>query len=109
MTAPRLPPQQRKPGDAAKQHKEEHRSRNAGIRGIPKGRKQPVTPALREQKHREAAEDAQPASRPAAQPRARASSRQSMGEAFAKSLLRQAGSTIARELMRGIMGSLKKR
>ncbi|WP_332765983.1 helicase HerA-like domain-containing protein [Phenylobacterium sp.] len=44
-----------------------------------------------------------------AQPRARASNRQGMGEAFAKSLLRQAGSTIARELMRGLMGSLKKR
>ena len=62
---------------------------------------------------REAAEKAEPASRPAArtaaQPRARASSRQSMGEAFAKSLLRQAGSTIARELMRGVLGSLKKR
>ncbi|WP_332772181.1 helicase HerA-like domain-containing protein [Phenylobacterium sp.] len=44
-----------------------------------------------------------------AQPRARASNRQGMGEAFAKSLLRQAGSTIARELMRGLLGSLKKR
>ncbi|WP_309645488.1 helicase HerA-like domain-containing protein, partial [Phenylobacterium sp.] len=51
--------------------------------------------------------DNAPASR--AQPRARASSRQGMGEAFAKSLLRQAGSTIARELMRGLMGGLKKR
>jgi DNA helicase HerA-like ATPase len=61
---------------------------------------------------REAAAEAEPASRPAAraaQPRARASSRQSMGEAFTKSLLRQAGSTIARELMRGVLGSLKKR
>jgi DNA helicase HerA-like ATPase len=39
----------------------------------------------------------------------RASNRQSMGEAFTKSLLRQAGSTIARELMRGILGGMKKR
>ncbi len=50
-----------------------------------------------------------PAPRQRAEPKPRASSRQSMGEAFAKSLLRQAGSTIARELMRGIMGGLKKR
>ena len=50
-----------------------------------------------------------PAPRPKAPPKPRASSRQSMGEAFTKSLLRQAGSTIARELMRGIMGGLKKR
>ncbi|MDP3749747.1 MAG: DUF853 family protein [Phenylobacterium sp.] len=57
---------------------------------------------------RRAAEpDDEPARR--AQPRARASNRQGMGEAFAKSLLRQAGSTIARELMRGLLGSLKKR
>ncbi|KRB41693.1 MAG: helicase HerA-like domain-containing protein [Pseudomonadota bacterium] len=52
---------------------------------------------------------AAPAPRPRAEPKPRASSRQSMGEAFTKSLLRQAGSTIARELMRGIMGGLKKR
>lgn len=50
-----------------------------------------------------------PRQRAPAQPRARTSNRQSMGEAFAKSLLRQAGSTIARELMRGVLGSLKKR
>jgi hypothetical protein len=50
---------------------------------------------------------AAPPERQRAQPRA--SNRQGMGEAFAKSLLRQAGSTIARELMRGVMGSLKKR
>ncbi len=49
-----------------------------------------------------------PAPRPKAEPKPRASNRQSMGEAFTKSLLRQAGSTIARELMRGIMGGLKK-
>ena len=50
-----------------------------------------------------------PAPRPKAAPKPRASNRHSMGEAFTKSLLRQAGSTIARELMRGIMGGLKKR
>jgi DNA helicase HerA-like ATPase len=50
-----------------------------------------------------------PAPRPKAAPKSRASNRQSMGEAFTKSLLRQAGSTIARELMRGVLGSLKKR
>jgi hypothetical protein len=50
-----------------------------------------------------------PAPRPKAAPKPRASNRQSMGEAFTKSLLRQAGSTIARELMRGVLGSLKKR
>lgn len=50
-----------------------------------------------------------PVPRPKATPKPRASNRQSMGEAFTKSLLRQAGSTIARELMRGIMGGLKKR
>ena len=50
-----------------------------------------------------------PSPRPKAAPKPRASNRQSMGEAFTKSLLRQAGSTIARELMRGIMGGLKKR
>ncbi len=56
---------------------------------------------------RAAERDDEPSRR--AQPRARASNRQGMGEAFAKSLLRQAGSTIARELMRGVLGSLKKR
>jgi len=50
-----------------------------------------------------------PRQRAPAAPRPRASNRQSMGEAFTKSLLRQAGSTIARELMRGILGSMKKR
>jgi DNA helicase HerA-like ATPase len=49
----------------------------------------------------------EPRGRPA--PRARASNRQSMGEAFAKSLLRTAGSTIGREIMRGLLGGLKRR
>jgi DNA helicase HerA-like ATPase len=48
-----------------------------------------------------------PASRPAPQPRA--SSRQSMGETFAKQLLRTVASTAGREIMRGILGSLRKR
>jgi uncharacterized protein len=39
----------------------------------------------------------------------RASNRQSMGEALAKSVLRSVGSAVGRELMRGIMGSLRKR
>jgi len=52
-----------------------------------------------------AREDA-PAAR--ARPQARASNRQGMGEAFAKSLLRTAGTTIARELMRGLLGGLKR-
>jgi hypothetical protein len=32
-----------------------------------------------------------------------------MGEAFAKSLLRTIGSTVGRELIRGALGSLRKR
>lgn len=50
-----------------------------------------------------------PRGRAPAAAKPRASNRQSMGEAFTKSLLRQAGSTIARELMRGILGGMKKR
>jgi DNA helicase HerA-like ATPase len=38
----------------------------------------------------------------------RASNRQSMGEAFAKSLLRTIGSTVGREIIRGVLGSMKK-
>ncbi|WP_312205523.1 helicase HerA-like domain-containing protein, partial [Brevundimonas sp.] len=41
--------------------------------------------------------------------RARASSRQTPMEALTKSVLRTAGSTITRELLRGVLGSLKKR
>jgi DNA helicase HerA-like ATPase len=47
---------------------------------------------------------------PAAQRAApRPSNRQGMGEAFAKSLLRTIGSQVGRELIRGVLGSLKKR
>jgi DNA helicase HerA-like ATPase len=42
-------------------------------------------------------------------PRARASNRQSMGEALAKSVLRSVGSQLGRELMRGVLGSLRRR
>ncbi len=48
----------------------------------------------------------------AARPRAaapRSASRQGMGEAFAKSLLRTIGSTVGRELIRGVLGGLKRR
>ena len=48
--------------------------------------------------------DAPPARRPAA----RASNRQSMGETFAKQLLRTVASTAGREIMRGLMGGLKR-
>ena len=55
-----------------------------------------------------------PASAPAparerAAPRPRASSRQTPMEALTKSVLRTAGSTITRELLRGVLGSLKRR
>ncbi len=42
-------------------------------------------------------------------PRARSSSRESVGEAFAKSMLRSIGSQVGRELLRGVLGSLKRR
>ncbi len=50
-----------------------------------------------------------PEPRTRAAPRPRASSRQSMGEAFAKSLLRTVGSQVGREIMRGVLGSLRRR
>jgi DNA helicase HerA-like ATPase len=43
-----------------------------------------------------------------ANPRPRASSRQGMAETFAKSLLRTVASQAGREIMRGLMGSLKR-
>ncbi len=46
-------------------------------------------------------------SRPA--PRARASNRQSMGEAFGKTLVRSIASQVGRELLRGVLGGLKRR
>jgi len=48
-------------------------------------------------------------SRPTAGAPRRGSSRQSVGEAFAKSIVRQIGSQIGRALIRGILGSMKKR
>jgi DNA helicase HerA-like ATPase len=44
----------------------------------------------------------------ARRPAARASNRQSMGETFAKQLLRTVASTAGREIMRGLMGGLKR-
>ena len=49
------------------------------------------------------------APKPRAAPRPRASTRQSPMEALTKSVLRTAGSTITRELLRGLLGSLKRR
>jgi DNA helicase HerA-like ATPase len=46
---------------------------------------------------------------PARRPAARASNRQGMGEAFAKSLLRTIGSQVGRELIRGVLGGLRRR
>jgi DNA helicase HerA-like ATPase len=46
-------------------------------------------------------------SRPA--PRARSSNRQSMGEAFGKTLVRTIASQVGRELLRGVLGGLKRR
>ncbi|MDO8798867.1 helicase HerA-like domain-containing protein [Phenylobacterium sp.] len=45
---------------------------------------------------------------PTRRPAARASTRQSMGETFAKQLLRTVASTAGREIMRGLMGGLKR-
>jgi len=46
---------------------------------------------------------------PAPRAAPRASNRQGMGEAFAKSMLRTIGSQVAREIMRGVLGSLRRR
>jgi DNA helicase HerA-like ATPase len=55
-----------------------------------------------------AAARAEPAPRaPRAAPRA--SNRQGMGEAFAKSLLRTIGSQVGREIIRGVLGGLRRR
>jgi hypothetical protein len=43
-----------------------------------------------------------------ASPPRRSSSRQGMGEAFAKSMLRTVGSQLGRELLRGVLGSLRR-
>ncbi|OWR22799.1 Ornithine/acetylornithine aminotransferase [Brevundimonas diminuta] len=66
--------------------------------------------AAAEAKAAEKAARSTPAPRAPASPRPRASSnRQTPMEALTKSVLRTAGSTITRELLRGVLGSLKKR
>jgi DNA helicase HerA-like ATPase len=50
-----------------------------------------------------------PAPQPRAAPAPRASTRQSAGEAFFKSMLRTVGSQVGRELIRGVLGGLKRR
>ncbi len=66
--------------------------------------------AAAEAKAAEKAARSAPTSRAPASPRPRASSnRQTPMEALTKSVLRTAGSTITRELLRGVLGSLKKR
>lgn len=52
---------------------------------------------------------ARPRTRPTAAPRRRASSRETPMEALTKSVLRTAGSTITRELLRGVLGGLRRR
>ena len=54
-------------------------------------------------------EEAREARETRAAPRARASSRQGMAETFAKSLLRTVTSQAGREIMRGLLGGLKRR
>jgi len=66
--------------------------------------------AAAEAKAAEKAARSAPTPRAPASPRPRASSnRQTPMEALTKSVLRTAGSTITRELLRGVLGSLKKR
>jgi DNA helicase HerA-like ATPase len=47
--------------------------------------------------------------RPAPRAAPRAASRQGMGEAFAKSMLRTIGNQVGREIIRGVLGSLRRR
>jgi DNA helicase HerA-like ATPase len=65
--------------------------------------------AAAQAKAAEKAARAAPAPRAPAAPRARTSSRQTPMEALTKSVLRTAGSTITRELLRGVLGSLTRR
>jgi len=58
---------------------------------------------------RETAPAPAPRAAPRAAPKPRASTRQTPMEALTKSVLRTAGSTITRELLRGVLGSLKRR
>jgi DNA helicase HerA-like ATPase len=50
-----------------------------------------------------------PAPQPAAEPRPRASNRQTMVEAAAKSFVRTVASQVGRELLRGVLGGLRRR
>jgi DNA helicase HerA-like ATPase len=69
-----------------------------------------TTSAAAEAKAAEKAARSAPApTRERAAPRTRASSRQTPMEALTKSVLRTAGTTITRELLRGVLGSLKRR
>lgn len=69
-----------------------------------------TTSAAAEAKAAEKAARSAPApARERAAPRTRASSRQTPMEALTKSVLRTAGTTITRELLRGVLGSLKRR
>ena len=64
--------------------------------------------AARKQAEKEALARGRASARPA-RPAPRRSSRQTPAEALAKSVLRTAGSTLTRELLRGILGGLKRR
>ena len=70
---------------------------------------QTATAAAEAKAAEKAARSAPAPARERAAPRARTSSRQTPMEALTKSVLRTAGSTITRELLRGVLGSLKKR
>jgi hypothetical protein len=50
-----------------------------------------------------------PAPAPAPKPRASSREPQSVGEAFAKSLARAAGSQLGRQILRGVLGAITKR
>jgi len=74
------------------------------------GRAEKAASAAAAAEQEEARAKAAPRPAPTRQPAApRASNRQGMGEAFAKSMLRTIGSQVAREIMRGVLGSLKRR
>jgi uncharacterized protein len=64
-----------------------------------------IIPPRRPASEAEPEDDREPARRPPSRGR----SRESVGEAMAKSMVRTVGSTLARELMRGILGSLRRR
>ena len=51
----------------------------------------------------------EPETKPTRTAREKPSELQSMGEAFAKSMLRSVGSQIGREIMRGLLGGVRRR